>query len=154
MKFILAFVILALLPASPLLAGAPTPTEKEVWSLEDAYWRYVQANDMDRYRTLWAKDFLGWPLSSPEPLRKDHITDWIAQHTRAGESLKSYSLERLASQETEGCVTLAYRVKLTWISRDGTDTPGSLRVIHTWRHIGGQWQIISGMAAAPNAQGH
>jgi hypothetical protein len=67
----------AVLLASPLFASQPSADEKEVWSLEDSYWRYVQANDLARYRTLWHADFLGWPLSSPEPVRKERITDWI-----------------------------------------------------------------------------
>jgi hypothetical protein len=67
----------AVLLASSLFASQPSADEKEVWSLEDSYWRYVQANDLDRYRTLWHADFLGWPLSNPEPVRKERITDWI-----------------------------------------------------------------------------
>jgi len=147
--------IVAVLLASPLFAGQPSADEKEVWSLEDTYWRYVQANDLERYRTLWHGDFLGWPLSSPEPVRKEHITDWITAHTSAGETLKSYDLQRLAAQASGDYVTVAYRVRMTWVDKGGVDKPGSLRVIHTWLHNAShRWQIISGMAAPPNAQGH
>lgn len=147
--------IIAALFTTPLFAAPPSPDEKAVWSLEDAYWRYVKANDLEHYRTLWNSDFLGWPLSSPEPVHKDHITDWITAHTGMGETLKSYELERLAAQSTGDHVTVAYRVRLTWIGKDGVDKPSSLRVIHTWlRGAGDKWQILSGMAAAPNAQGH
>ena len=145
----------AVLLASRLFASQPSADEKEVWSLENSYWRYVQANDLDRYRTLWHADFLGWPLSSPEPVRKERITDWITAHTSTGEMLKSYDLQRLAAQASGDHVTVTYRVHMTWVNKDGVDQPGNLRVIHTWvRNASHKWQIISGMAAPPNAQGH
>jgi len=147
--------IAAVLLAAPVFAAQPAANEKEVWSLEDTYWRYVQANDLERYRTLWNKDFLGWPLASPEPVHKDHITDWITAHTSVGETLKSYDLERLAARATGDYVTVAYRVRLTWVDKGGAEKPGGLSVIHTWLHNPNhKWQIISGMAAPPNAQGH
>jgi ketosteroid isomerase-like protein len=141
--------------AAPLYAGQPAVDEKEVWSLEDTYWGYVKANDLEHYRTLWHRDFLGWPLSSPEPVRKDHITDWITAHTSIGETLKSADIERLEAQATGAYVTVTYRARLTWVAKDGAAKPGGLRVIHTWiRNSDGKWQIISGMAASPNANGH
>src|SRR3974390_255941 len=143
--------IVAVLLAAPLFAGQPGANENEVWSLEDTYWRYVQANELERYRTLWNSDFLGWPLASPEPVHKDHITDWITAHTSVGETLRSCALERLAAQATGNYVTVAYRVRLTWVDKGGAEKPGGLRVIHTWLHNADhKWQIISGMAAPPN----
>ena len=150
-----AILLLATLLVIPAVrAAAPADREREVWAMEQAYWRYVQANDLDGYRTLWNKDFLGWPLSSPEPVRKDHITGWISAHTEAGEGLKSYSLERLLLQAAGDCITATYRVRMTWVTSAGVEKPGTLRVIHTWRRSGAQWQIISGMAAPTDAQGH
>ncbi|HVO47802.1 MAG TPA: nuclear transport factor 2 family protein [Steroidobacteraceae bacterium] len=155
MKRLARLAIAAALLSSPLFAGQPSADEKKVWSMEDTYWRYVQANDLEHYRTLWHKDFLGWPLSNPEPARKAQITDWITLHTSKGESLKSYDLERLAAQVTDNLATVAYRVRLHWVNQKGAPVPGSLRVIHTWqRNAGGEWQIISGMAAPTNADGH
>jgi ketosteroid isomerase-like protein len=88
-------------------------------------------------------------------VHKEHITDWIAAHTSNGESLKSYDLERLAAQTTSNYVTVAYRTRMTWIGKDGMEKSSTIRVVHTWlREAGGKWQIISGMAASPNAQGH
>ena len=148
-----AIVVMAL--ASVLFAAQGSADEKAVWSQEDAYWQYVKANDLERYRTLWHADFLGWPLSNPEPVGKEQITEWIAAHTSKGETLKSYELERLKVQVTDKYVTVTYRVRLTWTDKNGTDKPGSLRIIHTWLHdAGAKWQIISGMAAPTDAQGH
>lgn len=155
MKRIARTAIVAALFATPLFAASSAANEKAVWSLEDTYWRYVKDNDLDHYRALWHSDFLGWPLSSPEPVHKQHITDWITAHTSMGETLKSYDVERLAAQATGNYVTVTYRVHLTWAGKDGVDKPSGLRVIHTWLHsAGGKWQIISGMAASPNPQGH
>ena len=155
MKRVAYLSVAAFLLSAPLFAAAPNVNEKAVWSLEENYWRYVQSNDLESYRTLWHRDFLGWPLSSPEPVRKEHITGWIQALTDAGDTLKSYRLERLTSQATGNYVTITYRVHMIWAGKDGLERPGSLRVLHTWiRNPDHQWQIISGMAAAPDAQGH
>jgi ketosteroid isomerase-like protein len=144
-----------LLLSGQAFAASDSRAESEVWSLEDSYWQYLKASDLEHYKTLWHADFLGWPLSSPEPVRKDHITDWVTAHTAKGETLKSYTLQRLLSQQTGNCVTVTYRVQLLWVDKAGVDKPGALRVIHTWlREPDRKWLIISGMAAAPDAQGH
>jgi len=148
-----AIAVIAL--ASVLFAAQRSADEKEVWSLEDAYWQYVKANDLERYRTLWHEDFLGWPYSSSEPAGKEQITEWITAHTSKGETLNSYELERLKAQVTGKYATVAYRVRLTWTDKNGTDKPGRLRIIHTWLHdAGAKWQIISGMGAPTDAEGH
>jgi ketosteroid isomerase-like protein len=92
---------------------------------------------------------------NPEPVRKDHITDWITTHTSKGEALKSYDLERLTTQVTDNLATVTYRVRLSWANKNGAGQSSTLRVIHTWlRSAGGTWQIISGMSAPTNAEGH
>ena len=154
MRAIVAALIAGLSLSLPLLAQEAGGPEKSVWSLENAYWRYVQAYDLAQYRTLWSENFLGWPLTSPEPARKEHITDWLTAHSAAGDSLTSYRLEPLAAQALGDDVTVTYRIHMTWRAKDGAETPAALRILHTWRRSGGSWQIISGMAAAPDAQGH
>jgi ketosteroid isomerase-like protein len=140
--------------SSALFATRQSGNEKAVWSLENSYWQYVKANDMDRYRTLWHSDFLGWPYSDAEPAGKERITVWITAHTGTGETLKSFELEPLKSHATGAYATVAYRVHLTWTDKDGKDHLGALRIIHTWLHEGNKWQIISGMGAPTNADGH
>jgi hypothetical protein len=56
--------------------------EKAVWKLEHSYWEYVKAGDLERYRSLWHPNFVGWPSSSATPARKDHITDWIIKYQK------------------------------------------------------------------------
>ena len=154
MTRIVCCTIIVLLFAPVLFAALPSADE-EVWSLEKAYWEYVKTNDLQSYRTLWHTDFLGWPTMNPEPVRKDHITDWITTHASKGETLKSYDLERLTTQATDNLATVTYRVRLTWADKNGAGQPSTLRIIHTWlRNAGGTWQIISGMSAPTNAEGH
>ena len=148
-------IVALVFAATPIFAASSSAEEKAVWSLEDSYWRYVEANDLEHYRTLWHSDFLGWPSTSAEPANKDHITEWIAAHTSRGETLKSYDLERLAAQVSGEHVTVAYRVHANWVGKDGADSRSVTRIVHTWLHgAGDKWQIISGMGAAANAQGH
>jgi hypothetical protein len=40
--------------------------EAQVWELEKAYWEYVKANDLEKYRALWHENFVGWPFVSTE----------------------------------------------------------------------------------------
>jgi ketosteroid isomerase-like protein len=94
-------------------------------------------------------------IDQPRTAHKEHITDWIGAHTSLGEALKSYDLERLASQVTGDYVTVAYRIHTNWVGNDGVDKPTTTRIVHSWlRSAGGKWQIISGMAAPANAHGH
>ena len=127
----------------------------KVWSQEQAYWNYVQANNLDGYRSLWHEDFIGWPSSSPEPLRKEHITDWITVHTSKGESYKLDNMERLAVEVSGNYATTTYRVRGAWVDKSGKGDASTSRIIHTWlRGSDGKWLIISGMSAPVNAEGH
>ena len=115
----------------------------------------MKANDFERYLTLWDADFVGWPLSSPEPAGKEQITEWITARTSKRETLKSYDLERLKAYFGDSYATVTYRVRLVWTDKKGTDKPGGLRIIQPWvRNADGKWQIISGMSAPPNPEGH
>jgi len=148
------YILILVALTTPLLAAPPSADTEKLWSLEKAYWQYVQANDLEKYRALWHPDFLGWPYVSAEPVRKDHITDWIATHTSKGESLHSYDLQPLVAQVTGDVATTTYRLRMTWGGKDGAGQPSTIRVIHTWvRGAGGTWQIISGMSAPTDTEG-
>lgn len=152
-RFLCVFTIGVLL-SSTLFATNPSVEEEKVWSLEQDYWHFVQTNDLEHYRELWHPQFLGWPAFSPEPLGKDHITDWMTAHTAKGELLKSYHLETLAMQVVDNLATTTYRVRLVWVDKNGKEEPGAIRIIHTWlRNPRGTWQIVSGMSAPTNAEG-
>src|ERR1041385_2403860 len=90
--------------------------EAQVWNLEKAYWEYVKTNDLEKYRALWHENFLGWPLISSTPVRKDHITDWITANTSKGLKLQSYAIEQLAIQITGDVAINHYRIKANWVN--------------------------------------
>jgi len=149
------FVAPVLLAITLRAAPPPSTNADKVWALEESYWRYVQANDLPSYRSLWHPDFLGWPSMNPEPLGKAHITDWIAARSNRHESLQSYALEKLSIRTTGNLVTTTYRVRATWVDQNGSADTSVSRIIHTWvRNASGSWQIISGMSAPTDAEGH
>lgn len=135
--------------------ASPSRTDAQIWNLEKAYWEYVKTNDLEKYRALWHNNFVGWPLVSAAPVRKDHITDWITNNTSKGLKLQSYDIEQLAIQVTGDVAINHYRIKLNWTKNDTgevvrTDT---LRITHTWIRTNDTWQIIGGMSAPVNEKG-
>jgi ketosteroid isomerase-like protein len=147
--------LFSILLLTPFLAFAQPSTDDDVWSREEAYWHYVQSNDLPGYRSLWREDFLGWPFASPDPARKPRITNWITAHTEKGESLKSYHLERLTVQVSGDMATTTYRVRATWANKTGATQSETARIIHTWRREpDGTWKIFSGMSAPVDNNGH
>src|SRR5437588_7564285 len=117
--------------------------ETQIWNLEKAYWEYVKANDLEKYRTLWHEDFVGWPLISSAPVRKDHITDWITANTSKGVKLQSFSIEQLAIRVTGDVAINHYRIKMAWTGPQPADAPTDpLRNTPTWLRRGETFPII------------
>lgn len=128
--------------------------EPQVWELEKAYWEYVKANDLEKYRALWHENFVGWPFVSAAPVRKDHITDWITSNTSKKIKLQSYSIEQLAIQVTGDVALDYYRINATWANNAGAEVnTDRLRITHTWIRTRDGWQIIGGMSSPVNANG-
>jgi ketosteroid isomerase-like protein len=126
----------------------------QVWNLEKAYWEYVKADDLEKYRTLWHEGFLGWPFVSSAPTRKDHITDWITANTSKGVKLQSYSIEQLAIRVTGDIAINHYRIKANWATGETAKVrTDALRITHTWIRTHDTWQILGGMSAPLNADG-
>jgi ketosteroid isomerase-like protein len=145
---------LLLLLAAIAFAQDSGKDEAQIWNLEKAYWEYVKANDLEKYRTLWHEDFVGWPLISSAPVRKDHITDWITNNTSKGIKLQSYSTEQLAMRITGNVAINHYRIKTNWATHEGAEArTDAFRITHTWIRTNGTWQIIGGMSAPVNAEG-
>jgi len=147
--------LLALICASELIASEASD-ETQIWKLEKAYWEYVKANDLEKYRALWHDDFVGWPSVSEAPVRKDHITDWITNNTSKGLKLQSYAIEQLAVRVTGDVAIDHYRIKANWAKSDASDASKTdvVRITHTWiRTDNNTWQIIGGMSAPVNPEG-
>jgi len=140
--------------AAPTFGQTLATKEAQIWKLEKAYWEYVKANNLEKYRVLWHENFLGWPFVNPAPVRKDHITDWITANTSKGISLHSYSIEQLAIQITADIALDYYRINVTWANSAGTEVKTDrLRITHAWIRTHGTWQIIGGMSSPVNATG-
>jgi ketosteroid isomerase-like protein len=147
-------ISLVVVLATVALGQDSAKDEAQVWNLEKAYWEYVKANDLEKYRALWHEDFVGWPLVSPSPVRKDHITDWITANTSKGVKLQSYSIEELAILVTGDIAINHYRIKAQWANSDGVEVrTDKLRITHTWIRTRDTFQIIGGMSAPVNADG-
>jgi ketosteroid isomerase-like protein len=128
--------------------------EAQIWNLERAYWEYVKANNLEKYRPLWHEDFVGWPHINSAPVRKDRVTDWISANTSKGIKLQSFSIEQLAIQLTGDVAVDHYRIKMAWTGPQPADTEIEvLRITHTWIRTHGTWQIIGGMSAPVNEKG-
>jgi hypothetical protein len=128
-----------------------SPEQVAVWKLEHSYWEDVKSLDLASYLELWHPSFVGWPSVSPEPVRKDHITDWIKANTAKGLHLESYTLEPADSQGSDNLVVVHYWVTSVWADKDGHGEPHTLRITHTWIRVGKGWQIIGGMSS-PEAE--
>jgi ketosteroid isomerase-like protein len=140
--------------AAAALAQDSTGDEKEIWTQEKAYWEYVKANDLEKYRALWHENFLGWPYVSSSPVRKDQITDWITANTSKGVKLQSYAIEQLAIQVTGDIAINYYRINLSWATSEEVEArKDALRITHTWTRAHGRWQILGGMSAPVKANG-
>src|SRR3954453_5352891 len=147
-------IVLIVAVTAAAFAPGSDREQAQIWNLEKAYWGYVKANDLEKYRALWHENFLGWPFISPAPVRKDHITDWITSNTSKGIKLQSYSIEQLAIQTTGDVAMDYYRVKETWEDSKGSEVRSDrIRITHTWIRTHGTWQIIGGMSSPVDATG-
>jgi ketosteroid isomerase-like protein len=120
-------------------------TSEQVWSAEEAYWRYVQSQDWQHYLALWSDDFAGWPLINDHPIAKTDISlqiqsGWLSR-------VIGYDLQR-ESVQVYGPIGIAfYRVKICLRNPDHSESTTTARIMHTWMKKGDVWQIVGGMSA-------
>jgi ketosteroid isomerase-like protein len=145
---------LALLPglclALSIAADDRSPGENAVWQLEEDYWRYVSAGDVESYVELWHDDFVGWPCHELHPAGKGDIGKWV-RDVRDNRWKLTYSLKPLAIQEFgDDVVVVHYAAEYVYDYGDGTRSGAGLwrKFTHTWMRNSDRWQIIGGMCAA------
>jgi glucan-binding YG repeat protein len=144
----IAYFFCALLMLTAVLVFAEqSKEEQEAWKLESDYWKYVQAADLENYKSLWHPNFVGWPSVSAIPVRKDQITDWITDHVKNNERLQWYHIDQAGSQQTENVVVTHYWATFFWVNKEGSGEPGTVRITHTWIKTATGWQIIGGMSS-------
>jgi len=134
-----------------LAAGQDKPQvvaadEEKVWKLEQSYWEYVKALDVPGYKSLWHKDFVGWPSTAPAPMGKDHITDWLEDDRAAQNTLQCYKLEHAGFTQVGDVAVVHYYLTEHWLDKSGKGEPRTIKVTHTWLRVKDSWQIIGGMA--------
>jgi hypothetical protein len=125
--------------------------EKIVWSLEEAYWKYVKNNDAKSYITLWDDRFVGWPGFSREPVGKANIGEWIAPLHKNPSEQYDYELTPKAVRSFGDVVVVHYLVRDFYRSSSTGQIVRELdqyRITHTWQRKGETWQIITGMSGA------
>jgi ketosteroid isomerase-like protein len=118
----------------------------EVWALEDDYWRYVKAGDVESYVKLWHEQFIGWPCDQDHPKRKAAIGDWVRE-IRDKKIKVASDLTREGAQNFGNIVVVHYRFTRVDTYPDGrVEGRGKWsKITHTWLRVGGTWQIIGGM---------
>lgn len=132
------------------LAGSVAAAQQDdVWKMEESYWRYVKAGEVDKYVSLWHEDFVGWPCSTLQPSRKANIGDWVSE-IRDKSVKVTFELHREAVQYFGDVAVVHYSTPLVYEYPDGRITgKGELLMFtHTWMRVNGQWQIIGGMCGA------
>ena len=124
--------------------------ESTVWALEEAYWAYVKANNIDGYRSLWDERFVGWPGFSRQPVGKNSIHHWIAPLHENPSRAYDYRLTQEAVRSFGADIVVAhYLVRGFFRSVDTGEIveSGSVsRITHTWQRRGDTWQIVTGMS--------
>ena len=134
----------------PGTALAQTNADEEaVWALEEAYWGYVEANDIESYRALWDERFVGWPGGSAAPVEKSEIANWIVPLHADPTRVFKVDLERKAVRAFGDLVVTHLLYQGYFVSADTgeeVDRWRTAKITHTWRRTDGGWQIITGMA--------
>ena len=144
--------LLLLLSVLPTLAPAAEMSvdEAAVWRLEEQYWQYVKAADLDGYRTLWDERFVGWPGFSPNPLGKADIANWIPPLHADPQRRYEYALKKEAVRAFGDVVVVHYLGWDIWrdtASGEIVEKSEPFRITHTWQRRDDSWQIITGMSA-------
>jgi hypothetical protein len=144
MKVILLLVLLLIIQWS-VSAQTTEQIKNEVWQRELQYWKYVEKNDTTGYKTLWHKDFIGYP--GDDIADKSHIADWIAELFKDKNLKYSHALYKKAVNVVDDVVLTFYDEDDILTNKNtGVVTKDTYKVTHTWKKFGNTWLIIGGMA--------
>jgi hypothetical protein len=151
-------VLVAIVPRHAVDAQAAAAAAKpqvqasiidEVWAMEESYWRYVKAGDVEKYLTLWNKDFRGWPCNDLHPATKANISDWV-RDIRDKKIRFTSALSKEGATSVGGVVVVYYRTPMNYEYPDGhKESVGKpIKITHTWMKVNGRWEIIGGLCGA------
>ncbi|WP_196894872.1 YybH family protein [Aureivirga marina] len=125
--------------------------EKEVWKLEEHYWKVLNNLDLDSYLKLWDEDLVAWPSWSDETRTKSEIGESI-HFVQQGKNLEfKYVLEKHSVKQYDCVVIALYVVRFVFKNKitEKIESSKSTRIIHTWRKSNDGWKIIGGMNTVP-----
>ncbi len=149
-KSVVLLCILLFSSVAPAIAqSAPEMESKsvsQVWRLEDDYWRFVIAGDVENYVSLWHDNFIGWPCGQEHPKRKATIGNWV-QEVRDKQIRVAVDLTREGAEDFGNVVVVHYRFTRVDTYPDGkVEGKGKeSKITHTWMRVGDSWLIIGGM---------
>ena len=122
--------------------------EKEVWKMEEKYWRLVKNLDLEGYLELWHPEFVGWPISSEEPAKYGDVLPVVeALFTQTEKGSFVVELTPYSSKQYGDVVVVFYRCKASYKDLEGNEHSILNRFTHTWMKHDGKWTIIAGMNA-------
>lgn len=130
----------------PVRASAQSKSVSQVWALEDDYWRFVKAGDVESYVKLWHEKFIGWPCDQDHPKRKSSIGAWVRE-VRDKKIKVTAELTREGAEDFGDVVVVHYRFTRVDEYPDGrVEGRGrESKITHTWMKVDDTWQIIGGM---------
>ena len=142
---IVPFLILSIIINVIASAQTTDKMKNEVWQRELQYWKYVEKNDTTGYKTLWHKDFIGYP--GDDIADKSHIADWIAELFKDKDEKYSHALRKKAVNAIDDVVITFYdEDEIFTNTKTGVVTTDTYKINHTWKKFGNTWLIIGGMA--------
>jgi ketosteroid isomerase-like protein len=146
-------VLIGLAAGSHISAQEMSAVQKEVWQMEEAYWKDVKDLNSDHYATLWHENFLGWPRDRDRPVSKNELMQFAKQKMLESH-INSYEFLSKGVTVVGNAGVTQYSVKVLRTKIDGQTETFTSRVTHTWLKTGSTWQIIGGMSAPYESLGH
>jgi len=153
MKRALILAIFSIALALPLFPQEMSSLQKEVWQMEETYWRDVKGFDEARYMTLWHEKFLGWPQDQKMPIGKVALGEAVHRKFQRKGTLDYEFLSKSVAVTGNVGIT-QYAVKSSFTGTDGQKTSFSSRVTHTWLKTDEGWKIVGGMSGPFEPDGH
>jgi ketosteroid isomerase-like protein len=146
-------VLLLFAAASYVSAQDMSAAQKEVWQMEETYWKDVKDSNADHYASLWHPSFLGWPQDRDRPVGKTELTDGVRKKM-AEVHVASYEFLSKGVTVLGNVGVTVYSVRATRAPKDGKSETHTSRITHTWLKTGSTWEIIGGMSGPYESIGH
>jgi hypothetical protein len=115
--------------------------QKEVWEMEEVYWKTFKEGDLKKHMELWHQDAVAWPHWSPEPIGRKVLEIGVKPFLK----VLSYDIKPFTVNIFDKFAEVYYRVR----SSRGDNLNSSVRVIHFWMKQEGRWKLIGGASSGP-----